>query len=140
LSNGSVAPSCPITQGSPDPGARVWARVQDLINSIPRATDLPSAIRALNIINNIITQINRGEPVVNNTVLLGTNLTVKGEDNDPKYQRLDWIQEGRTYRTQKLFNPDDQLQYIEIKTLSSVTFFNGNTDYHLVYRNPKWIS
>lgn len=138
------APVCPISY-SEYPAVRALVRggaatsrpgtLHDQINSIPRAHDLLSAIRALNIMNNIITQITRGEPQVNNVFLLAKpSVILKGDDHKPDYYPLDWIEEDREYRKQKLVNPDDDTQFVEIRTLKTVTFYNANTDYRLTYQ------
>jgi hypothetical protein len=137
------APSCPIAYGQPIPGARVfqrgdpWSRpghLQDLVNKIPRAHDLASAIRALNIMNSIITMINRAEPVVNNIHPPGGGgVILKGEKFGQDYGPADWVLEGRDYITQKAINPADNDQHIEIKCLKTVYFYNQNTDYRLNY-------
>jgi len=139
----NVAPSCPVSYGQPIPGQRVfhkgepWRRpgsLQDLINSIPTATDLKSALVALNIINSAIQRLNRGEPMVNNTRIDGQpDIKEKGEDLNPNYSKADWIQESRDYTPQKLRNPDNPVQYIEVKVLKMVTFHNPNTSYGLTY-------
>jgi len=147
--NGSVAPVCPVSysgypsiralvRGGDSSGAARPGTLHDQINSIPRAHDLLSAIRALNIMNNIITQITIGEPQINNVYPLGGGgVILKGDDNNPGYFPADWIQEERHYRSQKLYNPDDEEQFVEIKILTSVTFFNPNTDYRLIYEEPR---
>jgi hypothetical protein len=141
MSNG--APVCPTSFGQPVPGSRVfnrgapWSRpgiLQDLINTIPPAHDLRSAIHALNIMNSIIQQINHGEPVVNNTHVPGEPDTkLKGEDHNPNYLPVDWVEERREYITNVLHNPDNDEDYIEVKTLKTVYFYNPNTDYRLTY-------
>lgn len=140
-----IAPSCPVSFGQFETG-RVWAKgdpraragnLQDLIHSIPQAHDLPSVIRALNVMSHVITQIMRSGPAVNNVYPTGEpSVILKGEDFNPHYQDRDWIEEGRQYKQQYIVNPDDQNQYIEIKTLSMVSFFNENTSYRLNYYGP----
>jgi hypothetical protein len=137
------APSCPISYGQPIPGARVfhkgdpWKRpgiLQDLISQIPRATDLRSAIHALNMMNNIIQMVNRGAPQVNNIrIPREPDQIMKGEDLNPHYQPLDWQETGRDYEHSKVYNPEDKTQYIEVKTLKLVYFYNPNTNYRLTY-------
>lgn len=137
------APSCPTSFGQPIPGKQVfrkgepWSRpgtLQDLIHSIPQAHDLRSAIHALNIINSVIQVINRGTPVVNNIHVPGEPDTkIKGEDLNPKYEPVDWVEERREYTDSKIYNPDDESQFIEIKVLKMVYFYNANTDYRLNY-------
>lgn len=134
------APSCPISYGQPVPGARVflkgepWTRVREKVSAIPLATDLKSALAALRAINSAIMAINRGAPAVNNTHVPGEpDVTIPGEDHNPNYPYIDWALEGREYVKQRLYNPDDETQYIEIKTLKTVYFFNENTDHRLTY-------
>jgi hypothetical protein len=139
----SDAPSCPTSFGQPVPGARVflkgepWSRpgtLHDLVNKIPRAHDLPSAIHALNQIKNIITMINRGEPVVNNTRFpKEPDVSLKGEDFKPNYGPSDWTQGPKDFVKQKLINPDDDSQYIELDTVKEVGFYNANSDTGLQY-------
>lgn len=139
-----IAPSCPVAFGQPVPGQRVfhrgdpWSRpglLKDLVNKIPRATDLPSAITALNIMNNIITMLNRSEPVVNNIGQDegGGGVILKGDEIGQQYGPADWVYEGRDYILQKAINPDDNDQYIEIHCLKAVYFYNFNTNYRLNY-------
>jgi hypothetical protein len=139
------APSCPISIGQigqasfrqqlaafPKP-----ALIKDLVNKIPPAHDLPSVITAINHINNIVTLITRGEPQVNNTYVQGQpSVILKGDDFNPHYTKEDWVLEGREYVTQKLKNPDNEDQYIEIKTLKLVVFFNSNDSSRLNYDGP----
>jgi hypothetical protein len=136
----SVAPSCPISHGQPIPGARVllhgdpWHRIHDAVEQIPWANDLRSAIAALNMMARIITDILRTGPQINNIKSeTPPDQIEKGQNNDPRYQRADWIQENRVYDKRKLVNPDDSGQFIEIKVLTQVTFFNQNTTYRLQY-------
>jgi hypothetical protein len=146
MSNGA-APSCPISYSQigstfreqlaayPKPGV-----IKDLVNKIPRAHDLPSVITALNAINNIVTLVTRSAPQVNNTFVQGSpSIVLKGEDFNPHYAREDWVQESREYATQKLKNPDDEEQFIEIKTVKVNIFFNTNDSSRLFYDGPtKW--
>ena len=143
----NLAPSCPISVGQigqasfrkqlaafPKP-----ALVKDLVNKIPPAYDLPSVITAINHINNIVTIITRGEPQVNNTHVPGLpSVILKGDDHDPGYVKGEnWVLEGRDYEEQKLVNPDDEDQFIKIKILKQVTFFNANDSSRLNYEGPK---
>jgi hypothetical protein len=141
MSNG--APTCPISSGQPIPGKEVfhrgepWRRprdIQDAIDQIPTAHDLRSAILALNRMNSIISMINRGEPMINNTrIPKEPDIKEKGEDHNPHYDPRDWVESGREYVQQEVVNPDDESQTIKIKTLKYVDFYNPNTDYRLTY-------
>jgi hypothetical protein len=136
------APACP-TSSSQLPYGRQWQALvldhhtNDLIHSIPRATDLPSAIRALNIINNVVMQITHNAPQINNTYVEGMpSVRLKGDDPDPHFQKADWIEESRVYQTQKLINHDDPDQFIELKILQHVGFGNINTGFKIFYEGP----
>jgi hypothetical protein len=137
LSEAVVAASCPVSFSQyptarrlltgKDPRSPI-SRLVDQINRIPRAVDLPSAIHALNIMNNIIFQLTRGEPQINNIGqdVGGGGVILKGEDFNPHYQQLDWVLESRTYDQVEVINPDNEDQKIPIKVLSTVTFHNPN--------------
>lgn len=137
----TTSPSCPISYGQPIPGKRPWPganpwakEIKDLIDQIPRATDLRSAILALNRMNNIVMMLNRGAPMVNNIKIpREPDVSLPGQDYRIKYDKLNWFEEHREYETQKLYNPDAKEQYIEIKTLKFVEFYNGNTTNRLNY-------
>jgi hypothetical protein len=144
MSETIIAASCPISYEQFQTG-RQWGKnpysplgkLKDQINSIPRAHDLPTVIRALTIMNNIIMLLTRGEPMVNNTVIPGEpSVVLKGEDNNPNYVDADWILEGRTYERQTLVNPEDNDQWIELKILRSISFYNINDGSRLNYYGP----
>jgi hypothetical protein len=140
------APSCPISFPQATPGAPVfhrgdpWSRpghLQDLVNSIPRAHDLPSVIRALNVMNNIITQITRGEPAVNNVTpakpVNPPDVKLKGEDRKPD-PLGDWNAGMQNKTKQKCYNPDNPDQWIEISTVTAATWQSVGT---LTYLTPE---
>lgn len=109
--------------------------LQDLVNKIPRAHDLASAMNALNIMTNIITMINRSEPVVNNIGQGqgGGGVILKGEEIGEKYGPSDYVLESREYIMQKAINPSDNDQYIEIHCLKAVYFHNVEVNEHVNY-------
>ncbi len=142
-----IAPSCPVSYGQFQTG-RQWAKgdpraragnLHDLIHSIPQAHDLPSVLRALSIMSQVITRITRGEPMVNNVYPTGEpSVILKGHDDKPDYwdNARNWVEEGRQYKESEIVNPDDKNQVIKIKTLSMVSFYNENTNYRLNYYGP----
>jgi hypothetical protein len=109
--------------------------LRDTVESIPHATDKASAVKALNIINNIVMRLIRNTPQVNNVYPKGkgANVLLKGDDYTIHYEKADWLEEVRHYRKQKLYNPDNSEQFIEIHTLSGVAFANYNTADRLTY-------
>jgi len=130
----TVAPNCYISHSQQNNISRYQGREPDPLANVPRATDLRSALRALNEMAKIIRDIlNRGPQVNNIRQSNPPDRTEKGQDNNPHYAAADWIEEQRVYKTQKLRNPLDQNQFIEIKTLSEIVFFNQNTAYRLKY-------
>ena len=145
----TTAPACHVSydefrsQWGPytktDPRSRVQT-LKDLIDSIPRAHDLQSVIKALNIINNIIMHLTRGTPAINNVYEQGrgANIILKGDDNDPGFINADWIEETRVYKKQKMINPDDPSMFIEINVLNFVAFRNDNTAARFTYIGPFW--
>jgi len=136
-----VAPFCPVSYGSPIPGARVllkgdpWHRPKTILELPPRATDLRSAINALNIMSHMVSDIMRTSTVNNNKTSTSTSIseTDNGQDYNPNYDHTDWLEESRVYATRSIINPDDPGQSIEVKVLTSVTFYNANTAYRLRY-------
>jgi hypothetical protein len=140
------APSCPVSFPQATPGAPVFHRgdprsragqLHNLINSIPRAHDLRSVIHALNIMNNIITQITRGAPAVNNVHPQdGGSVILNGIDHKPDGTPQDWEYADREYEPQKLINPDDDTQFIQMKILTMVMWQNANSDANLIYEGP----
>ena len=142
-------PSCPVSFPQATPGAPVFHKgspylyappqhIVNQVNSIPRAHDLPSVINALNIMANIVTQITRNAPQVNNLVTNfdfpgGISAVLKGQEFGQQYGPADWIQEDRNYEVRHAVNPDDHDQSIAIKVLTNVTFSNKNTGYLLEY-------
>jgi hypothetical protein len=133
LSN-NLAPACPVSYGQMQTGRQWFA---DLVNSIPRAHDLNSAIRALNIINNVVTQITHGAPQVNNVYPSGNGgVTIVPGSNVSPYPASDWVEQGREYKMVRLENPDNPQQFIPLKVITLVTFVSEATGHQLIYEGP----
>jgi hypothetical protein len=138
------APICPTSRSELKPLPRT---VVDAIRQIPRATDLRSAIIALNRISNVLNILTRAAPQINNIVNprqpsssqpsppQPENGNQPGTDYNPGYIPANWIEETRNYTTRRLINPDDTSQHIDIKVLTEVVFRNLNTDYRLYYED-----
>ena len=131
---------CPISFGQSKGEQNRLQHVRSMINSVPRATDLQSAIIALNMISNILHNLLRVPPVVNNVHLPDMapasqqpGNVLNGTDYNPHYTKANWIEETRVYKPQKLYNYDDQSQFIDIKILSRVIFTNLNTNFNFDY-------
>jgi hypothetical protein len=101
--NGSIAPVCPVSKsqaivGSPGP----------LLPMPPRAVDLPSAINAINQLSQIIIQLINPSTTINNTL---------------RVPRLtsDWTETGRVTQTERVFNPDDKSQWVDVERINQLT-------------------
>jgi hypothetical protein len=129
--NGSVAPSCPISRSQPTQMPR---NLPD-IAAIPPVRDLRSVITAINAMNNIVQHLTRGAPQINNIRFA----PIPGQpdpvpDPPPQYERTTWVEVDRDYADNKVVNPDDSEQYVEIKTLSYIKWRDETTGHWLVYR------
>jgi hypothetical protein len=111
--NGSVAPVCPISR-SQAPSAHAASPV-----AIPRPTDLPSAIAA---VNQLITILN---PLVINNL---------GFPYIPKWQEVQ-----RNVQTVRIFNPNDREQWIDVERITNLVFLDKSTDalFQWNYKLPK---
>ena len=95
--NGSVAPVCPIVRSQPIPGQPPTKH-----SAIPPATDLPSALRAINQLINI-----------NNYL-------------DPLQVR-NGSSKAAPPRTVRIYNPNDKQQWVDVERINSLTFTDDNT-------------
>jgi hypothetical protein len=107
--NGSVAPVCPVSKGqaivgSPGP----------LLPMPPRAVDLPSAINAINQLSQIIIQLINPSLTINNT-LRAPRLT------------SDWSETGRVTQVQRVYNPDDKSQWVDVERINQLTMTQDAT-------------
>jgi AAA+ superfamily predicted ATPase len=111
--NGSVAPVCPISR-SQAPSAQPASPV-----AIPRPTDLPSAINA---INQLITMLN---PLVINNL---------GFPYVPQWQEV-----KRNVQTVRIFNPNDREQWVDVERITNLVFQDQSTDalFQWNYKLPK---
>lgn len=111
--NGSVAPVCPISR-SQAPSAKAATPI-----AIPRPTDLPSAINA---INQLITILN---PLMQNNFFFP--------------QVPDWQEVDRKTTVVRIFNPNDQQQWVDVERITNLTFQDQSTDalFQWNYKLPK---
>lgn len=96
--NGSVAPVCPISR-SQAPVAQA-----PLVPVVTRATDLPSAIQA---INQLI--------MLQQTTMLFPYI--------PQWQEI-----KRNVITVRVFNPKDQEQWVDVERITNLVFQDKSTD------------
>lgn len=114
----SNAPVCNV-HGVPPIPAQVLVHMQP----IPRATDLASALRAIQAITNNFNTLIRAQNV-NNT----TNLT-SGKSGDFKE-----ISSARTTKTVRVYNPDDKEQFVDVKQITGLVFLDGVTGRTLTWQ------
>jgi hypothetical protein len=109
--NGSVAPVCPISKsqaivGSPGP----------LLPMPPRAVDLPSAINAINQLSQIILQLTNPSTTINNSLRI-QQPSVTGN----------WSETGRVTQIQRVFNPNDSSQWVDVERINQLTMTQDAT-------------
>jgi hypothetical protein len=128
--------TCPISR--PEIKAEAARSLNNLVNQIPRAHDLPSVIKSLNIITQVLRDnVVHNPPQVNNVYPTQLpQLQLQGEDHNPNYEQADWQESSRGYVQQTVVNPDDESQTVDIKTITQVLFTNVNDDSELLYQTP----
>jgi hypothetical protein len=130
----SNAPYCPISYSEPGPTRRAGQPGQTVIPTIPPAHDLRSVITAINQMNTVVQHITRMPTQINN-VYPPTEEGVPAPTlpPTPQYAQMSWQEGGRNYNSQKVVNPDDKSQKVEIKTISSIGWFDSATGHTLRY-------
>lgn len=126
----TTAPVCPTSQSQPIP-------VQmGLLLPVPAlATDLPSVIRAINQLTQMILAmlripVNNVYPPQTGGLGLGLRGPPAGgagasDSSGGKPPKLRWQEVSRTTERVRIHNPDDSSQYVDIDRISQVVF--GNT-------------
>lgn len=97
--NGSAAPSCPTVRSQPPP-----PQPPKKIPAIPKATDLPSVINA---VNQLI--------MIQNNYALAQDL--------PR-----WVETNRVTTPVRIFNPNDKEQWVDVERISNLEFQDQATD------------
>jgi hypothetical protein len=120
--NGSAAPVCPISRSQVAPGMP-GAHVPQ----IPKATDLPSAIAAINQLNIILQTIGVGPPTINNIRQPspppsgGSSPTSDGGSSSTKDPfRQNWVQVSRSKTLVRILNPNDRTQWVDVERIERV--------------------
>lgn len=119
-----AAPICHLPDGfaTPQPDAPA-------LPSIPLATDLPSALAAINGIRQWIAQQQPKK---------GFSEGVKTKP-DPKPQSKDgrWVEASRETKTEKIYNPNNRSQYIEVERINKLTMRDRQTGEKWVWNRGK---
>lgn len=124
--NGFSAPVCPISRSGPKP-----LQPGILIQSAPKASDLPSLINAVNILNQSVQflympQVTNqiigvpGTPVIINNTSTSTeaNPATKG----PGQINMNWVEIERDYEIVRLHNPRVDSEYVDVERISHLKF------------------
>jgi hypothetical protein len=124
------APVCNVT-----PPAPISTPLSKLIASIPVATDLPSALNALNAIRNVLNVQNNAIPPNNKVVWKG--LTTKPEPSKPTgnkpanpsngQKQSGFTQSNIVTKLVKVTNPNDSTQFVMVNQIVGLTMTNPVT-------------
>jgi hypothetical protein len=106
---------------------------------IPQATDLASALRAINALSQIVRNLTgqTGVTVVNNRFV--TNITGQGGTTIPPKPNKPppvgrWIQKTITRKDVKITNPDDPSQFVIVSRVQNLTMKDSVTGETWVYQ------
>lgn len=130
------APYCPINRSEPTQAIRKLQGAQTVIPTIPPAHDLRSVITAINQMNNVFLHITRMPTQINNvhpTNEAGIPAPTPPKQPVPGYANMSWQEGGRNYTKQKVVNPEDKTQFVEIDTISSIGWYDTATGHTLRY-------
>jgi hypothetical protein len=127
--NGSAkliaAPVCPISRSQAAPGMPGTHAPQ-----VPKATDLPSAIAAINQLNTILQTIGIGPPTINNIYPPGVIPPPSGGSSPTShgggssggtvFKAQDWTEVSRAKTTVQVSNPKDDTQWVRLECISQI--------------------
>lgn len=103
-----VAPVCHI----PPPNTATPQPTGTRLPSIPPATDLNSALRAISALRQAVQQLSN-QITQNNGVLNGFR--------QDRNQGATWVEERRVTETVRVTNPQDENQYVDVERINSLT-------------------
>ncbi len=94
--------------------------------AVPKAVDLPSALRAINILQQNF-QIISGQ--VNNQVNVNpsTQNFISSAPGQKQPAKGRWTEQSRATETVRIFNKDDHDQFIDVKRINSLTMRDNVT-------------
>lgn len=125
MSNGK-APVCPISRSQAVPGMPPL-----VIPNIPQALDLPTAMQALTVIQNVLIPYTV-TPVVNNIGFpFGPLPAIRGnngpnQDGGGGGKKQDWQETHRCYEIIRVVDPDDDLNHVDIPILRWLLYNDMN--------------
>ena len=99
--------------------------------AIPKATDLASAIKAINAIAQTVNIIvNNGVPSNPGGVNPGGGFT----SNPAQNANFNEIRAQRISQTQRIYNPQDKTQYVDVNQITGLTFLDPQTKQTLIWK------
>jgi hypothetical protein len=108
------APVCHIPPTTPDNG-----QLPKNLPAIPPATDLKSALNAINVMRQIIQIITNQQPIIIN----------QGQSNNSsKFKTASWRESSRKTEKIKVYNPQDKSQWVEIERINELTMEDNNSN------------
>jgi hypothetical protein len=123
------APVChvPGTEeiGQPDPKT---------LPNIPIATDLSSALTALNAMRQWMYSMRGGNGSGDGGTGSGRGGRVGGKKEDPQKKIGRWNEISRTKEKKKIFNPEDKEQWVEVERINSLTFQDSLTKEQWIWK------
>jgi hypothetical protein len=122
---GTQAPIC--FTNPPPPTAEP---VQPTIPAIPVATNLASAIQAINTIAQIIRSLTNQVPAGPNEIIYDL---VSKPSSKKKQANFQEIVTKRTYATTRVTNPQDPKQYVDVKQITGLTFIDKLTGQEITW-------
>ena len=121
MSNGSIAPVCPVSRGQV-PAAQPPTQAPQ----IPLASDLPSAIAAL--AQMILAQ--QLPQVSANNVAPAYPAPIPGTGSGAgagTSKRPGWVEIGRSLEPHRIYNPDDDSVFVELERITYLQFQESKT-------------
>lgn len=113
-----VGPICHLPGDTPDPNTQ-----PALLPPIPIATNLASALMAINAMRTIIHQIT-GQTQSRPSGSTGFKFK---NDDAKKNKQGRWQEANRVSETVKIKNPDDENQFVEVKRINELTMRDSQT-------------
>jgi DNA/RNA endonuclease YhcR with UshA esterase domain len=125
-----------IYRAPPSPG-----QPGKVITSIPRASDLPTAIAAINQTVSVVNQVTNQGPAVNNLYpqgsrRFGTPTLRQGTQDRHGGKRISetaWREAWRNTEQVRIHNPNDKEQWVQVECITELILQDPNTDQQIYW-------
>lgn len=133
-----VAPICPGTTSPPVQTFGVNRALR--FPSIPHARDLQSALAAINAMREAIMLLSQQiqqqpEPPARPQTSAGAGGS--GAKTQPKKKKPSWKETQRVVKKERIENPDDSSQYVEVEIIQALTLTNSATGEQWVWKRQR---